>query len=139
MDAKMAREQLRELNEQIKNLDDEREVLLSLVNGYNGWLRLHGEQPPERPRKLAPRSNVPAGDVSLRSAVLTVLKEAHGSPVHVREILARITALGAVTNAKSPEKVLDLVAYNLKTRKGEPLERVSPRSWRYVGSNGEGR
>jgi hypothetical protein len=139
MDAKMAREQLRELNDQIKALDDEREVLLSLINGYNGWLRLHGESPPE-PRKAVQRSNVPAGDVSLRSAVLTVLKQAHGSPVHVREILARITTMGAVTRAKSPEKVIDLVAYNLKTRKGEPLERVSPRSWRYVGSiNGDGR
>jgi hypothetical protein len=137
MDAKMAREQLRELHDALGKLDEERDVYLSLINGYEGFLRLHGEgrSPLPPASKVAPResgSHTPQGKLSLRQAVLQVLTEAHPHPVHVKEILARVTAMGAVTNAKSPEKVIDLVAYNLKTRSGKPIERVSPRSWRYT-------
>lgn len=145
MDATMARQQLRELNESLAKVDEEREVLLSLIKGYEGWLRLHGrkatdETPPSlvavpRPRQRPPTAppRTLKGSISLRKAVLQVLREAHGEPVRVGEILARATAMGAITNAKSPDKIIDLVAYNLKTRSDQPIERVSPRSWRWKG------
>lgn len=141
MDAPMAREQLRELNEALKKVDEEREVLLSLVRGYEGWLRLHGNKgdtataplPVPAPRAKAKRSTATLGTISLRKAVLQVIREAHGSPVHIKEISARAQALGATTTAKDPFRIVDLVAYNLKTRSDQPLERVSPRSWRWTG------
>jgi len=148
VDATKARQQLREWNEQLSRLDEEREVLLSLVRGFEGWLRLHGDVALHAPVKAAPSIERPRtrrrtaprpatslkGSISLRKAVLQVLREAHGEPVHVREILARIEALGAVTEAKNPLKIIDLIASGAKTRNHEPIERVSPRSWRWAGT-----
>lgn len=139
MDEKNARRQIQELNAALKALDEDRDVFISLIRGYEGWLRLHGSDAsparatvPKQPAKRRP-SRALKGTISLRKAVLQVIREAHGSPVHLKEIRARALGMGASTDAKDPDRIMDLVAYNLKSRSGQPLERVSPRSWRWTG------
>ena len=44
MKAKQAREYLRELRGRLKHLDDEREVLLKLIAGYEAHLKLAKER-----------------------------------------------------------------------------------------------
>lgn len=141
MDEKKARRQLQDVKVALNKLDEEREFLVSLIHGYEGWLRLHGSSNgaatltvrPRAARQSGAARTAPKGSVSLRQAVLQIVREAQGSPVHIREILARALAMGAATNAQHPERIVDLVAYNLKSRSNQPLERVSPRSWRWTG------
>jgi hypothetical protein len=144
MDAEIVKKHLAEVNEQLGQLDEERDVLVSLVRGYEGWLRLHGHTNGSKPKEAMPIPlpiKSPAkrgrtaiqGKVSMRSAVQTVLQRAHGEPIHAREILARARSMGAETSAKNPEAVIDLVCYTLKQRKKAPLERIGPMTWRWVG------
>jgi hypothetical protein len=143
MDEQTVRQHLAEIRMRLDELDQEREVLLNLLNGYEGWLNLYtsrdGQQavlmeaPPVRPRQ--PR-NRPKGSVSLRSAVLHVLREARGAPLHTREILLRAQQLGARTTGKEPLGVTDLTAYSLN-KTGQPIEKVGPRTWRWAGDEGK--
>ncbi len=41
--------------------------------------------------------------------------------------------MGADSAAKEPTKVVDLILYTLKKRKGAPIQRVGPQTWRWVG------
>jgi hypothetical protein len=68
-----------------------------------------------------------------------VIKEAHGSPLHSEEILRRVKELGGTTNAKDPVGVIDLVAGTLMRESHAPIERVGPRTFRWVSSSDNGR
>ena len=143
MDAEIVKKHLAEVNEQLGQLEEERDVLVSLVRGYEGWLRLHGHSNGSKPveavpiplpiKKLRKARTAIQGTISMRSAVQTVLQRAHGEPIHSREILSRARALGAETTSKNPEGVIDLICYTLKQRKKVPLERIGPMTWRWVG------
>ncbi len=78
-------------------------------------------------------SGKPIGDRSLRSSVLPILQDAGGSPLTTTDILERARAMGADSAAKEPTKVVDLILYTLKKRKGAPIQRVGPQTWRWVG------
>lgn len=123
MDERSVRAQLVETKDRLRQVDEEREILLSLIHGFEGWLRLHGAALPD----------IPHGSVSMRSAVRRVLQEAHGAPIHTKEILKRAMEIGASTQADRPESVVDLTALTLS--KKEPVERVGPRTWRWAGTN----
>lgn len=141
MDAASVRQQLREVNAELARLDQERDVLLTLARGLEAWLALHGgKDTPDQPQLPLGRgrSSKPAGALPLRAAILQVVRDARGQPLHAREILARTRAMGADTSAKKPESVVDLVAYSWKKR-GEPLERSGPMTWRWAGDGQEGR
>lgn len=133
MDAKSVRSNLTEVTAQLARNEEEHEVLLSLVRGYEGWLRLNPDPAPQMalpPLEAAPRKgSQPKGSRSMRGAVLQVLKDARGEPVHGKEILARAYQLGAATDAKNPLGAVDLMAHSLK--KSHPVEKVGPRVWRY--------
>lgn len=140
MDEKSVRAQLDDVSRELDTLDERREVLLSLVRGFEGWLRLDGSRAttfplPEPPSK--PRESLTAqkGSVSVRSAVLQVIKDARGEPLHAREIARRMIALGAVTAAKDPPAIVDLVAGSLSKRDGLPIEKVAGRTWRWKVEN----
>jgi len=131
MEEKTVRGHLDEVREALKKNEEEREALLEILRGYEGWLRLRGSN---GQLKLA-EAKVPLaarkGVVSFRSAVLAVLREAHGEPLHSKEILQRALSMGATTTAKSPQAITDLMCYSLK--EVHPIEKVAPRTWRWRG------
>jgi len=137
MEAKTIRAQLDEVRTALTRNEDEHEILVSLIRGYEGWLRLNPEPAAQLalvlrpPPKAGKGSSQQKGTVSFRSSVLRVLRDARGEPLHSREILARAQALGAVTEAKNPVGTADLMAYSLS--RSQPLRRSSPRTWRWVG------
>lgn len=140
MDPSAIRQQLDEVRGALSRNEEEHEVLVSLMKGYEGWLRLNPEpqpsfqmvpEPVAKPGRNASKGrNATKGTQSFRSAVLQVLRAARGEPLNVREILIRVTALGAVTGAKNPLGAVDLMAYSLA--KNHPVFKVGPRTWRYI-------
>lgn len=129
MDAKTVEKQLEEVKARLRQIEEEREVLIRLVQGFEGWLRLH---PPASQTSLPIAQVAAPPSISLQEAVLQVLKDAHGSPLHAREIYRRALDLGAVTNAKEPVNVTDLVAW--QQAKKHPIEKTAGRTWRWAGN-----
>jgi len=132
MEEKTVRDHLAEVREALKRNEEEREVLLALLRGYEGWLRLRGSNGATQLILAEPKAApaVPKGAVSFRSAVLTVLREAHGEPLHSREILKRVLSMGATTTAKQPQAITDLMCYSL--RDAYPIKKVGPRTWAWI-------
>ena len=139
MDAKNIRTQLEEVTDRLAVLDAERDVLLSLRTGLEGWLALqqngktsNGQgtldlTEPHRP------TGKPVGSTSLRGVIIPILQAAGGQPLTTKEILVRARSRGADSAAKDPEGVVDLILYTLKKRNGKPVERVGPQKWRWAG------
>lgn len=138
MDEQSVRSQLLEVRKTLARNEEEHEILLSLLNGFEGWLRLHanGRSPQlTLPLETTQARTAPRGEISLRSAVLQVLKEARGQPLHSKEILVRATALGAATTSKDPVAIVDLTAYSLQ-KGGATIEKTGPRIWHWAGPSG---
>ena len=124
MDEETIRTQLREAQASLERNTEEREAILAMVKACEGWLRTFAKrtlplpfasEPAPQPSQPRPRaSNEPRGEISMRSAVLKVIREAHGEPLHVREILHRARALGAETAGKNPEAIVDLIALTFR-------------------------
>ena len=74
--------------------------------------------------------------ISLRAAILQVLRESKGEPLHVKEVLQQVEALGAHVRCANNDKVsrVDVGIYGLK-RQGLPVERVGTRTWKYLGGD----
>ncbi len=124
------RDRLAQVRETLANLDRQREVLLDMLRADERWLTLNasnGEPLPlgiEPPNVVPPRSK---GGPSLMSAIARILYEAHGTPMHVKELWKRAQAMNAVTRADSPLSATDVSCYNLSQRhmvKKLPLERI---------------
>ena len=133
MDDKSVRAQLAETQDRLRRVDDEREILLSLIKGFEGWLRLSsGEvaRVPGPPVETPINRSAILGTISMRGAIKDILREAHGEPLKAAEILRRATDRGARTSGKRPEAVIDLNALSL-SKEGHPIERVGPRTWRW--------
>ncbi|MEK7215203.1 MAG: hypothetical protein AAB289_06385 [Chloroflexota bacterium] len=140
MDAKTVREQLTEVKASLKKNEDEHEVLLSLLTAFEGWLRIHGLPTEPQAAQLslvAPSSaplgrTKPKGAISLRGAILQVLKEARGAELHAKEIWVRVQGLGAMTTAKAPVNIVDLSCWSLQ---GDGVQKVKgqSRTWRWAG------
>jgi len=133
MEEESARKMLDEFKGQLARVEEEREYLISLVKGLEGWLRVHatknGALP--QPSLFEVMRRKPKGTVSLRSAVMDVLKEARGEPLHVKEIWRRAGAKGAQTASKSPLGAIDLTCYSILKYHPTALEKVRPRTWRW--------
>lgn len=138
MDSTEVRAELREVEERLKKIDHDRRKLVQIREGLEAWLDLQGSNG-KTPAYLRPKKSrsQPKGARSLRSAVLQVLQEAGGEPLHVRDILVRAQAMGAATEAKNPAHVLDLICYSLLKRGGQPLQRVAPSTWRWIAEDDE--
>ena len=134
MNEQDVREQLGELKEFLKRLDEQREVVASLVRGDEGWLRLFGSTNGQSvvqftlPSMDEQRSNRPKGKISLRQAVREIVKGALGEPIHAKEIWLRAQALGAISQAKNPVATIDLTAYSITG-----MKKVAPRTWAWIG------
>ncbi len=134
MDADTIRKQLQEVQSELRRIEAVREVLLDLVKGYEGWLRLH-DNPPMQPRLIATEGTTKGkrrttGAISAREAIKRVLQDAHGEPLHSEEIWRRAEMLGARTNAAVPKDVVDLTLVGLRQR--FPIQRVAPRTYKWV-------
>jgi len=71
-------------------------------------------------------------EFSVRDAVCKVLSDAHGQPLHVTEILARVQRLNvpALPNDK-PRNYLDLILFNL-TKEGLTAK-TAPATFKWIG------
>ena len=135
MDEAIVREHLAEIRKALAGNEEEHEVLMNLLKGYEGWLRLHGETPSalqlgfsvngEGKGKTAPK-----GKLSLRRAVIQVLQDARGMSLHASEMWRLVQALGVQTSSPNPVGVVDFTAHSLK-RQGL-VEKTAPRTWRWT-------
>lgn len=131
MDETTVRENLQEVRTRLAHIDEERDVLLSLIKGYEGLIRLQAASngdarqiPMVADDDRPTRGPKPLGSVSLRAACVRVLREARGEPLHVKEIWMRAQILGAKTRSKNPHGVVEL------TCKGIPQAvRTQTRTW----------
>lgn len=139
MDETSVRTRLDEVRAELARLDDERNAMLTILRGYETWLRIHGAstsvQMPLMLRQPLPAvtltndpAAVPVPAISYRSAVLRVLREAHGEPLHTKEIARRTEAVGGKSGAKDPVAITDLVIHSLA--KSHPVTKTAPRTWR---------
>jgi hypothetical protein len=115
-----------ELRTRLKKVEEERQVLLTLLQGYEGWLRLFANGSARPPHPMLDMR--PKGTISLRKAIRQIVQEARGIPVHAKEIWLRAHELGAMTGASDPVAAVDYTAYSIKG-----IKKVAPRTWRWVG------
>ncbi|MBU2608689.1 MAG: hypothetical protein KKF26_05155 [Chloroflexi bacterium] len=132
MDERTVRAQLVEVKKYLAENEAEREVLLNLLRGYEGWLRLYGTKSIESVRQL-PLSKSPDDRVKnpmgFARTVIKVLQDAHGEPIHSEEIWRRMQAAGFVSKAKDPAGWVDFAARN------NGAVKVEPRTWRWENGN----
>lgn len=149
MDETTVRKHLDDLRAELARFDDERSVLVNLVRNYETWLRMRGKDIGGRdvtitplpvtvkvstpPPMLQVEDGTAEAGPSFRSTVLRVLREAHGEPLHAKEILRRVEAEGASSNAKNKLSVVSLSIRGLSER--HPIEKAGPRTWRWAGSD----
>jgi hypothetical protein len=144
MDESTVRKQLEELRTELSRFDDERSVIVSLIRSYETWLRLRGKDdgvvatpplpgllPLDEPKVVVITESDNDAGPSFRGGVLRVIREAHGEPLHAKEILRRVEALGARTTAKNKLSVVALAIRSLSER--QPIEKAGPRMWKWAG------
>jgi len=116
--------------------------VLGALRSFEVLLRLRGKQLQPVPTSAPAIPNRPAGprratqeELPMRRAVLQVLRDAHGEPLRVEEILERAQGLGAATRSKNPVNTIDLQLYGLRDRDKLSVQKVGPRSWRWAGGD----
>jgi hypothetical protein len=124
---------LESLKLELDGLEKRRQVLNKLIAAYEELAAL--ATPRERRSRERSTDNKPRGTVSLRSAVLEVLKAADG-PLTTKEIWKRVAEMGAITNSKNPSSVVDLTVYQLK-KSGRPVKKTAAATWEYQVAGGE--
>ena len=75
-------------------------------------------------------AQTPVGTLSMRRAVLEILREAWPNDIHILEILKKAEERGARSAAKNKRSVVALICLNFSKRK-YPLERTGPSRWRW--------
>ena len=127
MDADTIRGELDQVKTHLQRNEEEKAVLLDLLRGYEGWLRLYGERNGSGQVELplaVPKSTAPKGTVSMRGTVKEILRESRGEPLHSKEIWRRAQELGVKSSGRNPVGLVDLIGYALM--KTQPIERVAP-------------
>ena len=130
MDEGTVRGHMDDLRERLKRIEAERDVILTLLKGYEGWLRLYPNGSvqqlplPAKPANVSAQHRKP---LSIRRAIESVIREARGEPLHVIEIWRRVEALGVTSNSKDKPAMVDYTMYAL-----DNVEKVEPRTWRWV-------
>ena len=132
LDAERAR-----MLEQLQQIEHNRRAMLRVKETLEAVRDWNGRTTKPTPVRVHPAE--PKGSMAVRQAVIEVLKEAQGQPLHSRLILGRVRAKGAIIDADDPVGVIDLAAYNIRDRNLAPLAKVGPRTWRYVGPPAEDR
>jgi len=142
MDERTIRIRLEEARRELGSLAERRDALIGLVTSYEVLLRLESataqapfaQMPLPANGATVARAKVgrstPKGKISLSKAIVAVLKDAHGAPLKTNEILTRILAMGAVSEAKNPQGAVDLVCHYLSQHGKGPVK-VGPRTWEW--------
>lgn len=135
------REQLREVNDALAKMDDERNALQSIKESLLRWLDLHGAQVTQLPLDAVKTSNgkmnghdapfKPLGSMTLAEAVLRTLRNREGQPMNTSEILETAQGMGAVTKAKNPGALVEWVIYDLSKKRGHPIKKKKPHVYVY--------
>jgi len=125
MDEKTVREHLDEVTVTLRRNEEEHDVLLTLVKGYEGWLRLHGG----RSNGQQEITFATAPYIGWHDAIRRVLKDAVGEPLHVKEIWIRAQGIGLKTKAKNPLGLVDLTCRRL-----HGVEKTDPRTSSWAGN-----
>lgn len=135
MDEVTVRKNLDEIRGELDRVEEQREVLLSLMNGYEGWLRLNANgqraqlkfpEAQQLPAPVPPLRPAPARP-SFRGAAIQVLRDARGAALHTTEIWSRMLAAGVVSEAKRPE---NFIVLNYRTV--PQAEKVAPKTFRWA-------
>lgn len=112
MDRESVRKQLEETRQRIAEIDEEKEILESLVRGFEGWLRLHAPIPAHAVMSSEVSDtyfgNEPKGAVSMGAAIKEAIKESGHVVMHTKEIYEAALAKGAVTESKNPLNIVDI-------------------------------
>jgi hypothetical protein len=128
MEEKTIRKQLDEIKNDLAGNEAEHEVLVNLIRGFEGWLRLHSTKPVETSLPAPPKHKNP---ISFAKGVIKILQDAHGEALRSDEIWKRMQVLGIRSNAKNPVDWVDWSAQNGGAKRGE-----LPRTWVWKNSNG---
>lgn len=144
MDEKSVRAEVERLQKDLADIEAKRQSLQLQITGLTEWLRSQFQAPAKRSawhaaaevvgtavgamaqqyiNGVATQRNV----ISVRQAVLRTLQEANGQPMHSRDILAQVQALGLVVNGERPENIIDLTAHSLS--RTQPVRKMGPRMW----------
>jgi hypothetical protein len=140
MDEQMVRKHIGEIRDRLRVIESERDVLLTLLRGYEGWLRLYanGHLTSQLPLPITAHTGRKEKRVSFRGAIRQVVEEAHGEPLHVKEIWRRVQELGAMTKSKDALAAIDFTCYSMRER----MKKVAPRTWQSLddeaATRGEG-
>jgi hypothetical protein len=129
IDEHAVREQIRRIQDALHKNEAERDALLTMLRGAEAYLRARVNGQTDLPVPQVPL--LEAVPQSLRGAILKVLRDARGEPLHVSEIWKRAQALGATSNASRPMSAVDLALYGAQNR--QPIERAGPGKWRWKG------
>lgn len=124
MDESSIRKQLEEAKRSLAKIEAERDVWLSLLKGYEGWLRLHSSEATTTPLfPIVERRKRAKNPLSFRKAVRRVLQEAHGEPLREEEIVRRVKSMGV--EVKKPEAWIGF------TVRKEGAEKTAKKTWRW--------
>ena len=132
MDRDTMRRQMEYIRDELNRLDEERGALAAMLRGYEAWFRAKPEngRKPQRqlPLGVPGRGGKPKGSVSFRKGMITVLQQARGEPLDDEELWRRMQDTGVKSDSKNPLGFVRLTADRL-----EGAEKVSPKTWRWVG------
>ena len=125
-----------ELESWLADLKEQHSALALLIGSLERYVAVAKRKPQEKRSaqqgKLLPDSNgtkptEPKGTISIRNAIIEVLKEA-GRPMKSPEIWELAYQRGARTGSKRPEAIAALNAYGIPG-----VRKVGPRTFEWVG------
>lgn len=118
---------IEEIRRHLAEAQREKEILTQNLKAINSV-----EEGYEKLLVLAESASQPL--ISLRAALLQVLRASQGEMLHVKEVLQQVEAMGARVRSANNDKVsrVDVGIYGLK-KQGFPVERVGTRTWKYLG------
>lgn len=132
MDVDATRSQLSWAYDRMRHVDEEREALAALIQGLESWLNFITKGVPEEEVPDAPLFDADESEqMTIRDAIREVLRQAQGAPISSQEIALRIRKMRVRMKAENPVATVDAAAHQLM-RRGEPVERVGPRTWRWI-------
>ncbi len=131
----------------LKEVDDQRDILVNMIDGYQALLRIRGNntsQPPPTQQMTMPITMVPAianakkpgkrkgGGVrkanSWRALIKEKLQAESGQSILSKDVWAYLQSRGKTTKAKDPIAAVDLTARDIPG-----VKKTGPRLWKWVG------
>ena len=141
LNEKIVREFMEKAKDALDEIEQERENLITMVRSCEEWLRINSGRingttlssqiSQKETRRSTGSQFTTKGSMSLRAGILQTVRDARGAPLHVTEIWRRMEAQGAKSDAADPINVVGTITSALR-RRGEPIEQVAPRTWRWV-------